>query len=59
MDALKVVVDDKGKSLSLRLIGSIDEECALEDIKVGNTKDIEIDMGDVKFINSYGGREWI
>ncbi len=59
MESLKVVVDDKGKSFSLRLIGAIDEECALENIKLSPTKDIEIDMGDVKFINSYGGREWI
>jgi hypothetical protein len=59
METLKVVLDDKGKSLSVRLIGSIDEECALDAIKMGNTKDVEIDMADVKFINSYGGREWI
>ena len=59
MQALKVIVEDKEKAMSLRLIGSIDEEAALENIKVGTSKDLIIDIGEVNFMNSYGGREWI
>lgn len=45
--------------LTLKLAGSIDEEMALAELKVGQYEAIVIDVGGINFINSVGSREWV
>ncbi len=59
MNALKVSLEKKNECLVLRLDGSIGEDAFLEKIKVGNEKDIIIDVGAVESINSCGSRDWV
>lgn len=59
MKTLRVVSEDKGQKLVLRFVGSIDEDAALDKVKVGGAKNVVMDMGEVDSINSCGGREWV
>lgn len=59
MKTLKVLSEDKGQTLILRFIGSIDEDAALNKVKVETGKKVVMDVGEVDSINSCGGREWV
>ena len=43
----------------LRFIGSIDEDAALDKVKISNRKNVVMDVGKIESINSCGGREWV
>jgi hypothetical protein len=59
MKTLQVLTEDKGQKLFLRFVGSIDEDAALDKVKVETVKSVVMDMGEVDSINSCGGREWV
>ncbi len=59
MRTLKVLSEDKGQTLFLRFIGSIDEDAALNKVAVETVKKVVMDVGEVDSINSCGGREWV
>jgi len=59
MKTLRVLSEEKGKKLHLRFVGSIDEDAALDKVKVSTDKSLVMDMGEVDSINSCGGREWV
>lgn len=59
MKTLKVLSEDKGQTVILRFVGSIDEDAALDKVKVGSGKNVVMDVGDIDAINSCGGREWV
>lgn len=59
MKTLKVLSEEKGETVVLRFVGSIDEDAALDKVKVDSGKNVIMDVGDIDAINSCGGREWV
>lgn len=59
MKILKIQVEKKKDSLVLRLTGDIDENAVFQDIELGASKAVTIDLGGIEMINSGGSREWI
>lgn len=59
MGKLDVKAENAGSKLTLHMAGTIDEDADFSQIGITGSPEIEVELGQLKSINSCGIREWI